>query len=88
MVNVYFEPWIFSKYSYAAKAVLLESYSDDYTIKEVVDLVENRMERNKLNVVKEENKTEVSLTVRLIIYDYAIYNFGRYIIKKEVVTHA
>lgn len=45
MINVYFEPWIFSKYSYSAKAVLLESYSDDYTIKEVVDLVENRMER-------------------------------------------
>lgn len=83
MINVYFEPWIFSKYSYSAKAVLLESYSDEYTIKEVVDLVENRMERNKLTVIKEENKTEVSLTVRLIIYDDAIYNFGKYIIKKE-----
>lgn len=89
MVNVYFEPWIFSKYGYKAEAVLLESYAEEeYTIEQIVDLIKDRMEQNNLNVIKKESDTEVLLTVRIVICDSAIYNLGRYIIKKEVVTHA
>lgn len=89
MIQVYFEPWIFSKYGYGAKAVLLESYDEEkYTIEQIVNLIEDRMKQNKLGIIKNESETEVLLTVRIVIYDIAIYNLGRYIIKKEVVTHA
>ena len=89
MIQVYFEPWIFSKYGYEAKAVLLESYDEEkYTIEQIVDLIKDRMKQNNLNVIKKESDTEVLLTIRIVICDSAIYNLGRYIIKKEVVTHA
>ena len=53
MIQVYFEPWIFSKYGYEAKAVLLESYDDEkYTIEQIVDLIKDRMKQNNLNVIK------------------------------------
>lgn len=89
MIQVYFEPWIFSKYGYKAEAVLLESYDEEeYTIEQIVDLIEDRMRQNNLNVTKKESETEVMLIVRTVICDSAIYNLGEYIIKKGVVTHA